>query len=85
MSMSCLSRYYCFLLGHFLFPFRLPAFQAPSEKGSPLKGQNLLPRGANSVLLEKTLFGRVKNNLDSVTSPGSVSVPLQRTSRDSRH
>ena len=26
------------------------------EKGSTLKGKNLLPRGANYFLLEKTLF-----------------------------
>ena len=28
----------------------------PSEKGSSLKGKNLLPLGANSILLEKTSF-----------------------------
>ena len=28
----------------------------PSENGSTLKGKNLLPRGANSFLLEYTLF-----------------------------
>ena len=30
-----------------------------SEKGSALKGQNLLPIGANSFLLEQTLFQKV--------------------------
>ena len=27
-------------------------FYCPSEKGSPLKGKNLLPMGANSFLIE---------------------------------
>ena len=31
---------------------------ASSEKRSTLKGKNLLPLGANSFLLEKTLFRR---------------------------
>ena len=31
---------------------------APCEKGSTLKGNNLLPRGANSFLLELTFFRR---------------------------
>ena len=30
----------------------LSAYQVPSEKGSSLKGKNLLPSGANSFLLE---------------------------------
>ena len=30
-----------------------------SEKGSPLKGRNFLPKRANSVLLKKTIFRKV--------------------------
>ena len=40
-----------FLQGRQLFNLMF-AFQAPSEKGSTLKGKNLLPLGANSFLLE---------------------------------
>ena len=58
-------------LPHFLFAFlntkpllktftTLPVcfseHQTPSEKGSTLKGKNLLPRAANSFLLEWTYF-----------------------------
>ena len=32
----------------------LDLFRLPFEKGPTLKGKNLLPRGANSSLLEKT-------------------------------
>ena len=32
--------------------------QAPSEKGSILKGMNLLPLGANSFLLRVDLFSK---------------------------
>ena len=32
--------------------YLLTQHQAPSQKGSTLKGKNLLPRGANSFLLE---------------------------------
>ena len=31
-------------------------FSPPSEKGSALKGKNLLPKGANSFFLEQTPF-----------------------------
>ena len=31
-------------------------FYLPSEKGSAVKGKNLLPLGANSFLLEQTIF-----------------------------
>ena len=36
---------------------------SPSEKGSTLKGKNLLPVGANSFLLEKILLRRWQNQL----------------------
>ena len=39
-----------------------------SEKGSTLKGKNLLPVGANSFLLEETLFGM---GLSTRKQPGS--------------
>ena len=35
---------------------------SPSEKGSALKGKNLLPWGANSFLFEKTSFQNHGNN-----------------------
>ena len=35
-----------------------PAHKGPTEKGSSLKGKNLLPLGTNSFLFEKTLFQR---------------------------
>ena len=43
-------------------------FRLPSEKGSSLKGKNLLPQGANSFLLEKTLFQKKKKKKDFVYS-----------------
>ena len=47
-----------FLQGRYFLGFSigLPEHQVPSEKGSTLKGKNLLPQGANSFLLEKTSF-----------------------------
>ena len=47
--------------------------QAPSEKGSTLKRKNLLPWGANSFLLEQTLFQKGgKTILTRVVSTESV-------------
>ena len=33
-------------------PFRFPAYEIPSERGSTEKGKNMLPRLADSFLLE---------------------------------
>ena len=38
------------------FPVRFPTNQVPSEMDSTRKEKNLLPRGANSFLLEQTPF-----------------------------
>ena len=38
------------------FLFTFPAYKIVSEKGSTLKGKNLLPLGANSFLLQYTHF-----------------------------
>ena len=47
------------------------------EKGSSLKGKNLLPMGANSFLFEKTPIQKGhKNNFYIVISLESVSIPL---------
>ena len=40
---------------------KIPAHQVPSEKGSTLKGKNLLPRGANSFLLGRALSEGMQN------------------------
>ena len=50
------------------------ACQLPSEKGSTLKGKNLLPLGTNSFLLEESPFRR--SNFDKVTFPEKVSIHL---------
>ena len=42
--------------GDIFCDFSFPAFQASSEKGSTLKGKNLLPTWTNSFLLEWTHF-----------------------------
>ena len=48
---------YCVLEKQFSdFLFTLLLTLLHFEKGSTLKGENLLPLGANSLLLEKTLF-----------------------------
>ena len=49
-------------------PVFFPVHQDPSEKGSSLKGKNLLPMGANSFLLEWSHFGRELNNFERVDS-----------------
>ena len=36
------------------------SFAPPSEKGCTVKGKNLLPMGANTFLLQYTLFRRSK-------------------------
>ena len=38
------------------FLFAFPARHVPAEKGSTLKGMNLLPRGANSFLFRADHF-----------------------------
>ena len=48
-----------------LLPVSFPAHLVPSEKGSTLKGKNLLPRGANSFLLEKIPFQKGVKEFDS--------------------
>ena len=44
-----------------------PAHQSPSEKGSALKGANLLPRGEKSPFRVDFSEGK-KNNSDRITS-----------------
>ena len=39
-----------------MIPVCFPAHKSLSDKGSTLKGKNLLPRGAKSFLLEQSLF-----------------------------
>ena len=51
--------------------------QTPSENGFALKEKHLLPWGANSFLLEYTLFLKGgKKNSERITSPESVVSPL---------
>ena len=51
--------------------------QTASEKGSTLKGKNLLPScGANSFFLEQTSFQMEKTHFDRVVSLESVSISL---------
>ena len=56
--------------------YRLSCTQVPSEKGSTLKGKNLLPMGANCFLLEQTLFQKqakkANKNFDRLASPLKV-------------
>ena len=49
----------------------LPAHCSPSEKGSTLKENNLLPMVVNYFLLEQTPFQTGENKL-TVTSPKSI-------------
>ena len=49
----------------------------PSKKESTQKGKNLLPRGANSFLLELTPFQKGGKKIDKAASPESVSIPPQ--------
>ena len=53
--------------------------QVLSEKVSTIKGKNLLPRGANSFLLEYTPFQKKsKSYFDSAASSEKVSVTLKK-------
>ena len=55
----------------FRLPVCVPAHQAPSEKGSTLKGIQYLAGKANFLLLEQTVFkkkGGVQNNFDRLYS-----------------
>ena len=60
------------LIPESLFPILLNL----SEKGSSLKGKNLLPKGANSFLLEKTPFQMRKNYLTELPSLKTYSFSL---------
>ena len=66
------------------FPFRvdpfspcIPAHEDLFEKRSTLKGKNLLPLRANPFLLEENPFQKGNINSLTVTSPESVSIPLE--------
>ena len=55
----------------------LPVHQSLYEKGSTLKGRNLLPVGTNSFFLGKTFFRRERNKFERMVSLESVSIPLK--------
>ena len=60
-------------------PICCPIDQDPYEKGSTLKGKNLLPLGANSFLLEQTPFQKGAKTIDSCLTwmriAGEIHVP----------
>ena len=62
-----------------ILPVCFPALQVPSEKGSTLKRKNLLPKRANSFLLEKSLFQEGGQTNLILASPESVLVCLNLT------
>ena len=49
----------------------------PSEKGSALNEKNLLPMGANSLLLEKIPFQMGAKTIDSFAFLEILLIPLQ--------
>ena len=56
----------------------LPAHQVPSEKGSPIKGTNLLPLGVNSFFLEQTPFQKGQNHVDRIALLEIICSPLNQ-------
>ena len=60
-----------FLLGRQLLRFQVsfPGHQDSSLNGSTLKGENLLPCGASSFLLEKTSFLKSAKSILTKLSP----------------
>ena len=58
-------------------------YDVPSEKGSSLKGKNLLQLGANSFLLRVDPFSKGRQNkFDRVASPESACIHNHCTSQN---
>ena len=62
-----------------------PTHLAPSEKGSALKGKNLLPWGANSFLLEYAPFQKGSKNSLTDLPPWKVCQFLIITPQEFKH